>query len=171
MFAKPKKRSNDGHTTHVVDPRPKLPKALENAYLADRAKEAEERHQKRLEKEAPTHKGGPQRTLPDAVVLAIRALRDYRGWSARHLAAFFQIPDWKAHQICNYTTMADLIPGEEHVPADAVKPVLKDGRGRRKTKPVPIEAKMAGTYRSLEAVRARKALAADPAEVRMGEGG
>lgn len=137
MFTKPKKRSNDGHTTNVVDPRPKLPKALENAYLAGRAKEAEERHQKRLDDAASKRKGRPPRSLPNDVVLAIRALRDYRGWAVRQLAEYFQIPDWKAQQICNYTTMADLIPGEEHVPADAVKPVLKDGRGGRKTKPVP----------------------------------
>lgn len=166
MFAKPKRHSNDGHSSQVFNARPTLPNTLENAYLADRAKEAEERHKKRAEKEAPKHKGGPTRSLPDALVLAIRALRDYRGWSGRQLAAYFNIPEWKAHQLCNYTTMAELVPSEEHVPADAVKPVLKDGRGR-KPKAASAPPMMAGTYRSLQEVRTRKFV--DPAELRLSE--
>lgn len=172
MFAKPRKRSNDGGGSRVVSAKLALPRNLENEYLAQRAAEAAARHEKRLEKEAPKCRRGPQRSLPDAVVLALRALRDYRMWSVRQLAAYFQIPEWKARHLCAYTTMLDLVPDEAHVPADAVKPEVKDGRGRpRKSKPAAtVSEMMVGTYRALEAVRAQKR-GVDPAELRMGEEG
>ena len=165
MFAKPKRRSNDGHSSQVFNARPTLPKTLENAYLADRAKEAEARHEERNAKQAPKIKGHPARSLPDATVLALRALRQFHGWSARQLAVYFNIPDWKAHQLCAFTTMLDLVPEPQHAPHDAVKPVLSDGRGRKPKAPPP--PMMAGTYRSLQEVRTRKFV--DPAELRLSE--
>lgn len=166
MFAKPKKRHNDGVSSQVVRARPLMPKKLEDEYLAQRHAEAVARHEERNAKQAPKIKGHPARSLPDATVLALRALRQFHGWSARQLAVYFNIPDWKAHQLCAFTTMLDLVPEPQHAPHDAVKPVLPDGRGR-KPKAASAPPMVAGTYRSLQEVRTRKFV--DPAELRLSE--
>lgn len=176
MFGKPRRRSNDGGGSHIVQSKPTLPRTLESAYLADRAAEAAA---KRAAKAAPPKHRGKVCATPEEVLRKIRALHEYAGWRTRELAVYFDMTESRVSQIIYYQVAGGVVPIEEDVPTDAVRPVLEDRRRGFRPAAPPL---MAGTPRSLEEVRAQKAAddaqaalieaaLVDPAELRLGDEG
>lgn len=178
MLNKPRRKSNDGRGSSIVSSKPTLPRTLENEYLAGRAAEAAA---KRVAKpEEPRHRGRVCQT-PEETLLKIRALYEYAHWAARELEAYFNLPVSRIHQIVYYQVAGGVVPIEEDVPEDAVRPHVPDRRRGPRLRP-PAPAPMAGTLRSLEEVRAQKAAddaqaalieseLVDPAELRLGDEG
>lgn len=171
MYSKPRRPSNDGGGSRVVTAKPTLPRSLENAYLAERAAEAAA---KRVAKpEEPRQRGRVCQT-PEETLLKIRALREYAGWTHRELAVYFGLTVSRIHQIVYYQVAGGVVPIEEDVPADVVRPVAPDRRCGPRPRPLASQP-MAGTLRSQEEVRAQKAAddaqaAMLEAEMRLGEG-
>lgn len=159
---KQRRRSNDGHASAAFSVFARVPKALEADYYAHRAEEAA---QAKAEKAAKVEKKRGRLGLPEETVLAMRALKEYRGWTTKQLMAFYGEPYTRTYQIISYIIGGGRVPTPQHVPEDAVPPVVEDRRGRpKKAAPAPLVPMMANTYASLQAAQ-------DDPEFCLSEGG
>lgn len=166
-----RKKFNDGTQGSIVQARPTLPKALENAYLAGRAAEAVA---KRNATPPVPKKRGKRSTLDEMLVLQIRALREMAGWSYKELAASFGLPEWKTMYIGEYRSVGHLIPQEKDLPTDRERPVIEDKRKAGAKRRHVMEVTMAGTLKTLAETRALRLMTAkeyDEAELRLGDEG
>lgn len=176
-ISKRSSRKNNGISSTVFNVRPSLPKTLENAYLAERAAEAEAKR-KAKEDSKPKHRG-KECAIPVMMLLQIRALREYFGWSYKQLEVFFSLPRWRVEQVCQYHVAPAAVPKKDDAPIGAVPPDIPDKRTLPR-KARPLVPPMQGTLRSPEEVRAQRAADAmqaalleaelsDPAELRLSD--
>lgn len=166
-FSKQRRRGNDGFQGGTFSAALKIPKALETDYYAHRVAEAEEAKRAKAEK---VEKKRGSLGLPEAKVLAMRALKEYCGWTTKQLAAFYGRSYSQTYQICAYITGGGKIPVPADAPKDVHPPAVPDKRfSGAKTRPsLPPQAMMANTYAALSEARQRKAY--DP-EAEVGENG
>lgn len=164
-FSKQHRKGNDGHSSKAFSAFARLPKALETQYYAERAAEAE------AAKRAKTEKADKKRGrlgLPEATILAMRALREYQHWTVKQVAVAYGMAYSRAYSICSYQVGGGKVPAPADAPDNAVPPTIPDKRfSGAKVKPEP-RLMMANTYASLEEVRRAKAY--DP-ETEVGENG
>lgn len=128
-LAKRRSRSENGGGSSIVHTRPSLPKTLENEYLAGRAAEAAAKHSRTSNRPL---KRGKKSTLDPLLVLQVRALKEFAGWTRRELAASFEWPVWKVDQVLNYYQLAHITPTEKDAPLGRAKPTVEDGRCRKR---------------------------------------
>lgn len=153
-ISKPRRRGSDGTQYRIERAGIKISRTLENEYLAKRLEAAEA---KRAAPPEEPRRRGKQCATPERVLLSIRALREYAGWTVRELSAYYSMPESRIHQIAYYGVASSIVPIEEDVPADAVRPVVPDRRRREARAVLPTPQKMAGTMALLEQVRAQRA--------------
>lgn len=164
-FSKRRIRGNDGSSGSAFSVFAKLPKALEAEYYAHRIEEAEAAKRAKAEK---VEKRAGRLGLPEATILAMRALKEYQHWTVKQVAVAYGMAYSRAYSICNYQVGGGKVPVPADVPDDAVPPMIPDKRfSGAKVKPEP-RLMMANTYASLEEVRRAKAY--DP-ETEVGENG
>lgn len=144
-FSKRRSRGNDGTQSATFSAFTKLPKALEVGYYAHRVKEAEEAKRAKAEK---VEKRGGRLGLPEATILAMRALKEYQHWTVKQVAVAYGMAYSRAYSICSYQVGGGKVPVPADVPDDAVPPAVPDRRRRNgKFVPAPMAA---STYAALQ---------------------
>lgn len=56
--------------------------------------------------------------LPDATVLEIRAIREFRGLSWARIADLYDLDPMRVQNLCNYCTRAHLVPTIDDLPPE-----------------------------------------------------
>ena len=166
-FSKQRRRGNDGTQGGTFSASLKIPKALEADYYAHRVAEAEEAKREKADR---VEKKRARLGLPEPVVMAMRALKEYRGWTTKQVAAFYGRSYSQTYQICAYLIGGGKVPVPADAPEEAVPPAVVDNRfSGVKARPKPdLRPMMSNTYAALEEARQRKVY--DP-EAEIGENG
>lgn len=116
-----RRRSNDGHRGHIERGagsriRPSLVDAVLGPPQPLQRKPPEQKvcHGPKVRKARPL----PPGALFDRVILEVRALREFNGWTYSRIADHYDLDPNRGASIFSYTTRGHLVPTRDHIPPD-----------------------------------------------------